>query len=264
MKKKIFFILFFSGLLLLIFTILLVQAGITTNTVVPTDSMYYSPDASGSCVLGNIQTDDTLTCTLTTMDGGETGYVNITHASSIPDGAEINEVWACIIFALTGKTGDNAGEVLTIDVGHTDGGLTWQNQLTETGTNIAAYRTESTQCWNITDFITTEAAAEDVKIKITYTEGDDNNQGMNIDYSNVTITYTTSDTCSCPGLNQNWEINMGDSCNIADACNLGTGNITFTGTGTTTFNAAISTMNLQYPSTGQTLNIGSNALVIIG
>jgi hypothetical protein len=44
---------------------------------------------------------------------------------------------------------------------------------------------------------------------------------------------------------------------------LGAGNITFIGTGTTTYNAAISCANLEYPTTGQTLMIGSDALVNI-
>ena len=42
------------------------------------------------------------------------------------------------------------------------------------------------------------------------------------------------------------------------------GSITFTGTGTTTFNATISTANLEYPITDQTLFIGSNAIITIG
>ena len=57
---------------------------------------------------------------------------------------------------------------------------------------------------------------------------------------------------------------MGDYCNVTTTCNLGTGNITFTGTGTTTFNATINTKNLEYPVTNQILNIGSNAVVMVG
>ena len=78
------------------------------------------------------------------------------------------------------------------------------------------------------------------------------------------IEVTASDTCTCPGSGNNWEIDMGDSCDIISACDLGTGNITFIGTGTTIFNAAISTANLEYPVTSQVLNIGSNAIVTIG
>ena len=78
------------------------------------------------------------------------------------------------------------------------------------------------------------------------------------------ISLVATDTCTCPEINTNWEINMVDSCNIVSTCDLGTGNITFINTGTTTFNAAISCKNLEYPTADQTLNIGSNAIVWIG
>lgn len=87
------------------------------------------------------------------------------------------------------------------------------------------------------------------------------NSNSTIFYVNVTV---ASDTCTCAGLNTNWAINMGDSCNIASNCNLGTGNITFTGTGTTIFNATISAMNMAYPTANQILKIGSNAVLNIG
>ena len=75
---------------------------------------------------------------------------------------------------------------------------------------------------------------------------------------------SSSSTCTCAGLNTNWAINMADYCNITSTCNLGTGNITFIGTGTTIFNATINTKNLEYPAVNQILNIGSNAIITIG
>jgi len=78
------------------------------------------------------------------------------------------------------------------------------------------------------------------------------------------VKVNTADTCTCAGNGNNWEINMGDACNIETTCYLGTGNITFIGTGKTTFNAAISAKNLEYPTTDQTLMIGSNAIITIG
>jgi len=68
------------------------------------------------------------------------------------------------------------------------------------------------------------------------------------------------DTCTCPGAGNNWEIDMSDYCNITDDCNLTTGNITFIGEGITRFNATISCLNLEHPSTNQTLYIDSNCL----
>ncbi|MBS3077001.1 hypothetical protein J4233_01885 [Candidatus Pacearchaeota archaeon] len=83
-------------------------------------------------------------------------------------------------------------------------------------------------------------------------------------WGNYSIGESATDTCTCAGSGNNWEINMGDYCNVTTTCNLGTGNITFTGTGTTTFNATINTKNLEYPVTNQILNIGSNAVVMVG
>ena len=57
---------------------------------------------------------------------------------------------------------------------------------------------------------------------------------------------------------------MADGCVISTTCNLGTGNITFTGTGTTVFSASISSRNMANPAASQTLNITSSAIVTIG
>jgi hypothetical protein len=72
------------------------------------------------------------------------------------------------------------------------------------------------------------------------------------------------DSCTCAGLNSNWEIDMSDYCNITSTCDLGTGNITWIGAGETRFDATISLRNLQPPSTGQTLYIKSQAVINVG
>jgi len=64
-----------------------------------------------------------------------------------------------------------------------------------------------------------------------------------------------TDPCDCPGLNQNWELDHSDACTINDDCNLGTGKLSFTGTGTTIINATINTTELGDP--------GVNGLVLI-
>lgn len=69
------------------------------------------------------------------------------------------------------------------------------------------------------------------------------------------------DTCTCAGAGNNWEIDMSDYCNITEACDLTTGNITFIGEGITRFNATITCLNLEHPSTNQTLYIDSNCLL---
>lgn len=57
---------------------------------------------------------------------------------------------------------------------------------------------------------------------------------------NYTVTFgSVSDSCACPGINTNWEIDLGDFCWITEPCNIGTGNITWTGTGNITFNTTV-------------------------
>ena len=75
---------------------------------------------------------------------------------------------------------------------------------------------------------------------------------------------TITDTCSCPSINANWNISLSDSCNVTTTCNIGTGNISFYGTGYTMFNSTINCKNIVAPpSTGQ-LKVGSLMRLIVG
>jgi len=65
------------------------------------------------------------------------------------------------------------------------------------------------------------------------------------------------DTCTCAGLNNAWEIDNSDGCNITEGCNLGTGKLNFTGTGTTTCNTTINTTDLGDPGATGVLQINS-------
>jgi len=83
-----------------------------------------------------------------------------------------------------------------------------------------------------------------------------------IDYVRIIIYYST-DTCDCPGLNQNWEINMADHCLIASTCNLGTGKLSFTGSGYANCDASITTTNMGDPGASGILYINSNCVITI-
>ena len=78
-----------------------------------------------------------------------------------------------------------------------------------------------------------------------------------VDHMRITVYYTegAADTCTCTGLNNNWEIDMSDYCNITDACDLGTGTLSFTGEGITRCDAQIDTTNLGDPGAGGSLYI---------
>ena len=62
----------------------------------------------------------------------------------------------------------------------------------------------------------------------------------------------TTDTCDCPGLNNDWEVDHSDYCNLGD-CDLGTGKLNFTGSGETSCTGHIITSDLGDPNTGNIL-----------
>lgn len=72
-----------------------------------------------------------------------------------------------------------------------------------------------------------------------------------------------ADSCSCPGLNQSWQIDMSDNCNITDNCDLGTGKLSFTGAGTARCGAVINTTDLGDPGSGAILYIDAACIIYI-
>ena len=80
-------------------------------------------------------------------------------------------------------------------------------------------------------------------------------------FANIILGETS---CECPGLNINWELDMSEYCNVTTNCDLGTGNMTFINVGETRFNATVSTLNMEYPITGQTIFMQSGGLIKVG
>lgn len=72
-----------------------------------------------------------------------------------------------------------------------------------------------------------------------------------------------TDTCTCPGLNQDWEIDLADACSITDDCDLGTGKLTFIGSGSLHINAIIDTTDMGVPPTEEIVHIDSNGIINI-
>lgn len=78
------------------------------------------------------------------------------------------------------------------------------------------------------------------------------------------ITHTLEfDTCTCAGLNNNWEINMADYCFITSECILGTGTLNFTGEGNVSCDAVVNTTNLGPLQVNQTLFILDDCVISI-
>ena len=74
---------------------------------------------------------------------------------------------------------------------------------------------------------------------------------------------TPTDTCDCPTINTNWQIDLTDSCLINDDCDIGTGAINFINTGWAKFNSTITCADMTSPPTDGTLYILENALLQI-
>ena len=71
----------------------------------------------------------------------------------------------------------------------------------------------------------------------------------------------TADTCTCPGLTSNWEIDLSDHCNITTNCNISTGNITFINAGYVFFNATLTMNKIDFKDSvgvAERYNVGSN------
>lgn len=72
------------------------------------------------------------------------------------------------------------------------------------------------------------------------------------------------DSCSCPSINTNWAIDLSDTCTISTNCDIGTGNITFTSTGTITFNADITAYSIGPLPANQNGYLGENVNIRVG
>ena len=72
-----------------------------------------------------------------------------------------------------------------------------------------------------------------------------------------------SDTCTCAGLNQNWEVDLSDECTLSTACDLGTGKLSFTGSGTFTCDAQLETTDLGDVGNGNFFYVNDDCRVIV-
>jgi len=75
-------------------------------------------------------------------------------------------------------------------------------------------------------------------------------------------TTPVSDTCDCPDVNNNWNINMSDNCVISSDCNLGTGKLNFSGSGTFTINATINSTSFDI-YIGQTVYVKKDGTLYV-
>jgi len=75
------------------------------------------------------------------------------------------------------------------------------------------------------------------------------------------ITGCVSDSCSCAGIDTDWEVDMGDYCVLSVDCDLGTGSLNYTGVGNFTVNAVLNVSNMSNPITEQVVYLTANAVI---
>lgn len=73
-----------------------------------------------------------------------------------------------------------------------------------------------------------------------------------------------SNSCTCPSINTNWNVDLSNYCIITSACEIGLGNITFTGVGNFTCNANINASNLDDPGNNNYIYIKSSCRMNLG
>jgi len=92
-----------------------------------------------------------------------------------------------------------------------------------------------------------------------------NDSSANINNTEIyTLTTTAADTCTCPSINTNWEVDMSDYCVLSTTCDLGTGNLTFTGTGNFTCNSVLNVNNMDQPGANQIMYVGASCEMEVG
>lgn len=193
--------------------------------------------------------------------GAEQDYYNFNF--TIPDDSTI----AGIFVALEGNDafedeGADVGIELSPDGGSTYTSTGYENEYPDNNDIINTYGNNLTDSWGRT-WSQSEFSDENFRVKIE----DTGNDGLpDMDHLQVKVCYINigtppEDTCTCPGLNEDWEIDHGDACVITDNCDLGTGTLTFTGTGTTTCDAVIDTSDMGDTGVGGKLLIQDDCII---
>ncbi len=190
--------------------------------------------------LTTISTPDTISPTIVRLNQtNSTGIINgsviqdenVTFIVNATDETEVDSVWVTI------WTGVVGGPIWLIQ------------QLVDLGSNI----------WegNVTTNTSLTAGDVNYTISVNDTSGNEINESSN-------FTLIASDTCTCPGIDTSWEIDMSDYCILSTPCDLGTGNLTFTGEGNFTCSARLDIASRGKPGNNSILWFDNDCEVYIG
>ena len=252
------------AIFLLVSVVLLVSASALTagpnNAGTGTDVTYGDTAWSNP---GNIVAVGTPYATVTLSPGDDSHYLQATNYSfNIPAGATINGIQVVI----------NRSGGQSLGYGFRDQAvyLVKNNVVQTSGNNKATGTT-----WPTSFTTATYGSANDLW-GLSWAPVDINNANFGValsahsnlivstktatvDYMQITVTYTPPvSSCTCPGVNTNWAIDLSEHCVLNANCNIGTGNLSFINTGYFTINATLNTSNFAAPPANSIIWITSN------
>ena len=193
---------------------------------------------------------------------GTTQYINSNFVPST-DGIKLVQDDALVgAFAVSGVfdnanflfgAENNFNSKVNLSVGYYDG--SWSITIPQTITSGVNYiYTISDTSTNLTLNYTFIAGNDTTSFYSTLIFGD-----ITVETWNVAV----EDTCTCAGLNNNWEVDLSDYCVLSATCDLGTGKLSFINSGNFTCNAQLDTTNLGDVGSGNYLWINSGCRIYI-
>ena len=150
---------------------------------------------------------------------------------------------------------NNMGSQINLSVGYYDG--SWAYTAPQTITN------------GVNNSFDISSTSTNLTLNYTFIAGNDSTSFYSpLIFGDITFEAWSSgappeDTCTCAGLDTNWEVDLSDYCVITDNCDLGTGKLNFTGIGNFTCNARIDTTDLGDPGTDNYLYINDECNIYI-
>ena len=133
-----------------------------------------------------------------------------------------------------------------------DESLSYDINATDIGAGLGNFSINWTTTFNIVGItgVLTNTSALSVQEYYINVSVNDTLGNTNSDILLINVTLAPTDTCTCTGAGNDWEIDMSDYCNITIACDLTTGVLNFTGVGVTRCDAEIKTSDFRGPESG--------------
>ena len=237
------------------------NGGTFTSTSISSGDLAWSNPNNAAAVDTNYATANTAN-----FFGITTQYLNVTNFdfSIIPDSSTIQGIVVNVM-----KSASSSGKINDYRVRLMKNGVIGSTDKADTNTNWEIADT-TISYGGVADTWVNSWAVADIKNSKTGVMFAAQNQNWfdggtlaKINYINMTVCYTPPPvitSCDCPGTNANWAINLNDNCVLNKVCNIGTGILSFTGTGNFTINSTLTTGNVVAPPAGSTVWIGPNGI----